>query len=372
MNRSRVSLYLGGSKKQPGPSFELRDMPTPTPRAGEVLVRNLGCTICGSDLHTVRGDRAVPTPTILGHEITGEVAACGPGQPVRDVDGGLLREGDRVVWCLVAACGSCLFCERGLPQKCVRGMKYGHAPFEPGHELHGGLAEHCILVPGTAIVRLPQGLPLELACPASCATATVVAALEAAGDVRGRAVCVLGAGLLGLTAVAMARDAGARDVVSVDVQPSRLERARALGATHAVTPGELPDAVAGPEAPSRFDVALELTGSPDAFRLVWPRVETGGVIVAVGAVFPSPAVALPLEELVRRQLTLKGVHNYAPRHLQRAVEWLAATPRQQDLAALVTAWYPLADVARAFEAAAAPEHVRVGVRLTAARDAYRT
>ena len=104
---------------------------------------------------------------------------------------------------VVANCGECFDCQRNLPQKCSNAVKYGHEAFRLGMELLGGLAEYCLLTTGTAIVRLPEDLLLEVICPASCATATIASALEN-HQVADRVVLVTGAGLLGLTACAMA------------------------------------------------------------------------------------------------------------------------------------------------------------------------
>ena len=190
--------------------------PAPKLRRGEMLVRVLGCTLCGSDLHSFEGRRSVPVPTILGHEIVGEIVSFGESAARADLAGKPLAIGDRITWAIVANCGQCLMCQRGLPQKCLQGTKYGHEPLHPGRELLGGLAEHCLLVEGTAIIKLPDALPLAVACPASCATATVAAAMEAAGELHGRSVCLFGAGMLGLTACAMARAAGAVQIICVD------------------------------------------------------------------------------------------------------------------------------------------------------------
>src|SRR5262249_8984673 len=166
------------------------------------LVDVVACTLCGSDIHTLHGCRAVPVPTILGHEILGRIAAFGPEAPRRDAVGHPLQEGDRVTWGVVARCGGCFYCLRGLPQKCERQVKYGHEPLRPGLELTGGLAGHCLLMPGTTVLRVPDDLSDALVCPVNCATATVAAALEAAGPIDGRRVLVMGSGMLGVTAMA--------------------------------------------------------------------------------------------------------------------------------------------------------------------------
>src|SRR5262245_10612803 len=226
----RVSSSLAAVFSGVSGQMELREISRPEPSSGEILVRVLGCTLCGSDLHTFEGRRQVPTPTVLGHEVTGEIVALGPDAPRCDLAGQELRCGNRITWSLVASCGQCVFCQHDLPQKCVKAVKYGHEPLRPGRELLGGLAEHCLLVPGTSIVRLPDDFPLEVACPANCATATAAAALEAVGEIQGTRVLVLGAGLLGLTVCAMARTRRAAEVICVEVNSERRTRARLFGA----------------------------------------------------------------------------------------------------------------------------------------------
>ena len=330
----------------------------------EILVRVSGCTICGSDLHSFHGRRTVPVPTILGHEIVGEIIEIGGTSTLFDLEGRELRRGDRVTWAIMANCGFCDLCQRGLSQKCLNGVKYGHEPFRPGRELLGGLAEYCLLVPGTSIVRLPDELPLAVACPASCATATIAAALEAAGDLTGRTVCLSGAGMLGLTACAMSRVQGAAKVVSVDPVSARRKLATEFGATRTCPPDEL-SAVAIEEVGTLgFDVVLELSGNPAAFQATWPLIRTGGTLALVGSVFPGPSMPIALEQIVRRHLTIRGVHNYAPRHLLEAVKFLSFAHTQYPFARLVSEWIPLTSIADAFRRGSHPDTIRIGVYST--------
>jgi alcohol dehydrogenase len=300
-------------------------------------------------------------PTVLGHEIVGEIVAFGEGTARIDLAGDPLQIGDRVTWAIVASCGECFYCRRNLPQKCLRSVKYGHEAFRPGRELLGGLAEHCLLVRGTAIIRVPAGLPLEVACPASCATSTVAAALEAAGDLQGRTICILGAGMLGLTACAMSRTAGAAEVVCVDTNEARRAQARLFGATHALAPDELATVVRELTQGHGLDLLLEFTGSTPAFENAWPQLRIGGRAVLVGAVFPGPAISLLPEQIVRRQLTLTGVHNYAPRHLVAAMAFLGQNQGAFPFENLVSAWHPLSATEDAFRIARETQAVRIGV-----------
>lgn len=356
MTMSLAAVFTGA-----GQPLDMQWIAVTNPQEAEILVRVLGCTLCGSDLHTFDGRRTVAVPTILGHEIVGRIEAFGPAASRRDFSGEELNVGDRVTWSIVASCGECFYCCRGLPQKCERMIKYGHEPLRPGQELTGGLAEHCLLAPGTAIVRLPESLSLAAACPASCATATIAAALDAAGDLSGKTVLIAGAGMLGLTACAMSRAAGATEVICVDVNPERVARATQFGATRTVSPDKIESAVSVATGKYGVDAVLELSGSPAAFESAFPLVRTGGTLVLVGAVFPSRPIPLAMEQIVRRHLTLRGIHNYAPRHLQTAVQFLS-TNSQYPLDTLVAGWLPLSQTEEAFRLAGQPDTLRIGIR----------
>ncbi len=338
-------------------------LPTPIPHSGEALIRVEACTLCASDRHTFEGRRTTPVPTVLGHEIVGRIAAFGPETPTVDVSGRPLNVGDRITWAVVAACGRCVMCSRRLPQKCLHAVKYGHASLATERDLRGGLAEHCLLAPGTALVRLPEELPLEVVCPASCATATIIAALEAAETSQPKRFGILGAGMLGLTACAVARMRGAEAILCVDPAPERRALALAFGATDAVSPEEWEEATQRASAGLGLDAVLELSGSSAAYEAGWRSLRTGGTLVLVGAVFPGDPVPLLLEQVVRRMMTIRGVHNYAPHHLADAVAFLSEWGTRFPFDQLVTEWFPLEQIAAAFDAARNPAALRIGIRL---------
>jgi len=354
---SSLAAVFEGSAGQ----IELRRLPTPKPRGAEILVRVLACTLCGSDVHTIAGRRSVAVPTVLGHEIIGEIVDFGETANTSDLTGREICPGDRVTWAIVASCGACFLCRRGSPQKCLHAVKYGHEPLRPGRELLGGLADHCLLVPGTSILRLPDDLPLAAACPSSCATATIAAALEAAGGLHDRNICIFGAGMLGITACAMARALGAAEIVCVDPISARRDRALLFGASRVASPNDFAAVADGTVSTLGFDAVLELSGNPAAFHAGWPRIRLGGTLVLVGSVFPGEPISLPLEEIVRRHLTIRGIHNYAPRHLLTAVAFLSSHHRQIPFASLVTHWIPLTSISSAFAECGQHDAIRVGV-----------
>jgi alcohol dehydrogenase len=353
---SQALVFVG-----PGLPLELREFPTPDPEGSEVLVEVVACTLCGSDLHTIQGKRQEPTPTVLGHEILGRIVRFGPTASRQDAAGLSLGLGDRVTWAIVANCGECFFCRRSLPQKCERRVKYGHEPLGLRRDLTGGLADHCLLAPGSAIFRVPDPLSDEAACPANCATATVASAIEAAGELQGRSVLIMGSGMLGVTAAAWASTLGASSVIACDASPDRRALARTFGSTLAVAPDELALSVAEATEGHGVDSVIELTGSPDAFEQSLPLVRLGGTIVLVGSTYPARAVPLALEQVVRRCLTFKGLHNYAPRHLQAALEFLGDHP-ELPFSSVVGPWQPLDLVAEAVSEGLAPKILRLGVR----------
>lgn len=327
-----------------GEPFRIVETPLPErPGPGEVLVTIDLATVCGSDLHTTRGRRPSPAPGVLGHEQVGRVVAveqrAGP-----HVDGSAIRPGDRIVWSVAASCGTCRRCRAGVPQKCTGLLKYGHQPLDPARPLTGGFATHCVLARGTATAVVPDAVPDAVAAPASCATATVAAVAEAAGGFApGDRVLVTGAGMLGVTAVAMASRAGA-EVTVADPHAGRRARALRFGAATAVAVADGP-----------VDVALELSGAPGAVRSCLDSLDVGGTAVLAGSVSPGPAVDLDPERLIRGLHTVVGVHNYAPRHLEAAVGFLAAEHARFPFGGLTGGPWPLDDLDAAFAAAAEPD-----------------
>jgi putative phosphonate catabolism associated alcohol dehydrogenase len=326
-----VNAYTAAIFDGPGLPLRLASFRNFALQPGETLVRVTACTICGSDLHTLAGRRPAPTPSILGHEAVGIELATGR----------------RVTWSIMACCGECERCRRGMEQKCERLFKYGHAAHTGAPS--GGLSECIVLRPGTTILEVPAGLPDEVVCPANCATATVAACLRVAGDVAGRSVLVQGAGLLGLTAAAMASAAGAAAVHVVEPSAERRQLATQFGATATHPTAETVPPV---------DIALELSGRSD--RL--PALRVGGVWVLAGAVFTVPPLPIDPEAMVRGLWRIEGVHNYRPQDLATALNFLAAESARFPFAALVPRTFPLAEVNAALDYVAAARPPRVMIR----------
>lgn len=335
--------------------FELVDVTTPELAAGEALVEIELATICGSDIHTVSGHRATPMPTVLGHEAVGRVVGTTPS--TLDVDGSPVQIGDRVTWTIGTACGRCRRCLRGIPEKCEQVRKYGHERITESWRLNGEFATHTHLIAGTGIVPVPEELPAALAAPSNCATATVVAAARRAGLRPGDDVAVLGCGMLGLTAILLARESGAARIVATDIDEGRRALAAEFGADVVVDPSGLREAA----GPAGVDVVFEVSGNPRSVEAALDCAGIGGVVALVGSVSPSDGVVFEPSTLVRRLVTVVGSHNYTASDLADAVAFLSRSSGTSLLAALVSDPFPLEALDVAFDAARAGVAPRVSV-----------
>ncbi len=208
--------------------IRIEEYGTPAADEGEIVLRTKMCGICATDIKTLLG-QGLPKdlPTILGHEVVGEIAETGKG--VTDY-----AVGDRVAVYPIAVCGECYFCKRGRNSLCEH--EFGLA-----HGIEGGFAEFVRLpkqiVNIGGVVKLADDLPFEkavLAEPLSC----VYASLKACNVEPESTVLILGAGPMGLMHVKMAKWAGAR-VISVDLLDSRLETAKTMGADFCLNPGSV-------------------------------------------------------------------------------------------------------------------------------------
>lgn len=362
MRDSRIAIFDGVD--QP---LRLERERIPELKRGEILVRNEYTTLCRSDLTTFVGRRKEKTPTILGHEIVGRIAAFGPESAQADCRGDTLEPGDRITWGIYASDPESPLARRGIPQKGEDLFKYGHERIANGSTLHGGLAEYCILRRHTPIIKIREPVPLPVLALINCSASTAAGALRLAGDVRGRVVLISGAGMLGVFAAAMCRMAGAAEVVAVDVNAERLRTIRLFGADRGCPmPGEdadpsecLQEVLQG----SRADIALDFSGSPSAMEVSLLALGIGGVAVWVGATFPQRDLRVNAEVVIRNLYTIRGLHNYNAGDLVRAVEFLEHHHDAFPFIDLIRDGFTLDSVNEAFACGIQENPHRVGLRI---------
>jgi L-iditol 2-dehydrogenase len=306
--------------------LEVRDAPTPVPAADEVLIRVKACGICGSDVHGMDGStgRRKP-PIVMGHEGAGLIAQLGPR-----VAG--WREGERVTFDSTIYCGACAFCRQGRVNLCDSRRVLGVSCDE--YRRDGAFAEF-VAVPARILYRLPEEVAFEQAAMTE-ALSVAAHAVGRAGVSPGETVLVVGAGMIGLLIVQVLRASGAGRVIAVDLAPERLELARRLGADVVLRA----DGVNVPDEVKKLgggaDAAFEAVGTSEAVNTAVLALRKGGRLVLVGNV--SAEVALPLQAVVTRELTLAGSCASAGEY-PACLEMIAR--KQVNVDALVSALAPL-------------------------------
>jgi L-iditol 2-dehydrogenase len=276
--------------------LEVVEMPVPKAGRGEVLVRVAACGVCGSDVHGYDGSsgRRIP-PIVMGHEAAGVVAAVGDG-----VTG--FAAGDRVTFDSTVFCGACDFCRRGEVNLCDNRQVMGVSCGE--YRRAGAFAEF-IVVPERIIYRLPD--KLEFAEAAMLEAVSVALHAVRLAEMRGgETALVIGAGMIGLLVLQAARAAACSQVISADIDATRLKLARDVGADAAIEGSRdtLVREVMRLTAERGVDVVFEAVGREETVGTAIDCVRRGGTVVLVGNI--APAVTLPLQKVVTRQIRLQG------------------------------------------------------------------
>ncbi len=282
-------------KAEDAPGLWLKDVPEPVMGINDVKIRVLYTGICGTDLHIHDWDAwaraTIPVGLVIGHEFVGEVVAVGANVP--DVHPGQLVSGEGHV-----VCGRCRNCLAGRRHLCAhtRGV---------GVNRDGAFAEFIVL-PMSNIWHHAPGIAPEVAAifdPFGNAVHTALAF-----PVLGEDVLVTGAGPIGIMAAAVAKHAGARHVVISDPNPYRRALAEKVGVTRAVDPLQAPlsEVQAELTMSEGFDVGLEMSGNPNAFRDMLGQMSHGAKIAMLG--IPSKEMAIDWNQVIFNQLTIRGIY----------------------------------------------------------------
>ncbi len=316
-------------------------------------------TLCGSDIHTYCGHRAEPENVVLGHEIVGDILWIDAAHPHIDANGNKIAIGDRVVWSIFAVPADVTPPRQDMPQKSQQLFKYGHALAKDNDIFNGGLADYCVLKANTALIKITPSLPVKVAATISCAHATVMGAIRVARDITNKSVLIFGAGLLGLSCVAMCREFGAATIRLIDKERHRLDWGKKFGANDVY---ELPDT--GSAYPwKESNIVFDMTGHTDAMLSGIHSLKTGGCAVWIGAVFPSAPVLVNAEMMVRKLLQIRGLHNYNYDDFVKATAFIETHYQTYPFEELIEKEFPLSEVNEAFQFASEKKPVRVGITI---------
>jgi S-(hydroxymethyl)glutathione dehydrogenase/alcohol dehydrogenase len=329
-----MSMMRAAILDQAPGGVHVEEIPIPEPRRGEILVKVRACGVCHTDLHVMKAEVAFPTPAVMGHEISGTVAALGP-----DVEGPVV--GTRVVCAFIMPCGFCGPCGMGRDDLChsffamnrLKGALYdgtSRLSRKDGSPIAmysmAGLAEYAV-VPATDVFALPDELPLEESAVLGCAVFTAYGAVRHGADLRGgERIAVVAVGGVGINVIQVARAFGASQIIAVDVRDDKLAAAVRLGATDVVN-------AAAQDATARVreltegrgvDVAFEVLGLPQTFTQAFEMIRDGGRMVAVGIAPGRTAAPVEITRLVRRELRILGSYGARTRSDMPEIIRLAA------------------------------------------------
>jgi Zn-dependent alcohol dehydrogenase len=301
--------------REVGAPLSVEDVELDEPKDGEVRVRIEAAGVCHSDLHYMTGDLPAKLPLVVGHEGVGIVEAVGPRITDR------VSVGDRVAMLWRPRCGECEACVAGNPVLCrfgrvlatTNGLMDGtsrlHQDGQPIHHLMGVscFAEH-VVVSETSALRVPDGVPPEIAAISACAVITGVGAvLNAVERPSGRPLAVFGAGGVGLAVVMGAALTGAHPVIVIDIDPVKLDLARRVGATHVV------DAREGDVVERVLELSdggvpwmIDAVGRPETMAQAVSCLRPAGTLVAIGLNRADATFSVPINELVQRQKRIIG------------------------------------------------------------------
>jgi Zn-dependent alcohol dehydrogenase len=353
--------------EEAGKPIQISDVDIADPGPGQVRVKVTHCGCCHSDLSIVNGSFPAPMPIVLGHEAAGIVDAVGLGVTSH-------APGDPVVLTPCPPCGTCYWCVRGEASSCVNsvsimtnqfldgttGLSRGDETVYRGVGL-GGFAEY-VLTPANGAVKVPEDVPLEIACVVGCAVQTGVGSvLNTAQVVEGATVLVMGLGGVGLSVVQGARLAAASRIIVSDPIAQRREVAGALGATDFIDPTS-EDLVERVREMTEVgvDYAFEAAGRGELISAGVMAARNRGTIVCVGAPPIQDAINVaPAALFVISEKKLMGTVLGSSNSLHEIPRLLSLyRAGRLDLEALITARRPLAEINEAMDDLEAGKGVR--------------
>ncbi len=322
-------------KEAPGKGLTLKRVPVPQPGIGEVQIKIHKTAICGTDVHIYNWDpwsqQHIRPPMVIGHEYVGEITALGPG--VSDYSIGDIVSGEGHI-----VCGHCRNCRAGNGQWC----KFTRSV---GVDRDGAFAEY-LCIPETNVIRIPANIPEDIvsffdAYGNATHTATMF-------DVVGEDVLITGAGPIGMMAVGICRQNGARRIIVTDVNQYRLDIAKQMGA-HAVVNlahDKLEDAMREQGMVEGFDVGLEMSGNGAALNQLLKSMRNGGKVALLG--IAGPGTVIDWNDVIFKGLTLQGI--YGRKMYETWYKLMAMIEAGLDLSPIITHRFHYTEYEKGFEA----------------------
>jgi threonine 3-dehydrogenase len=331
---SQVKQMKSLAKLHREPGIWLTDNPVPEMGPNDLMIKIRKTAICGTDMHIFNWDewsqQTIPVPMIVGHEYVGEVVEIG-----QEVAG--FKIGDRVSGEGHITCGHCRNCRAGRRHLCRNTTGVGV-------NRQGAFAEY-LVIPAFNAFKIPANISDDMAAIFDPFGNAVHTALSF--DLVGEDVLITGAGPIGIMAAAVAKHAGARFVVITDVNDYRLDLAKTMGATRVVNVASenLKDVMNELGMTEGFDIGLEMSGVPSAFRDMLDKMNHGGKIAMLG--IPPQSVAVDWNTVIFKGLTIKGV--YGREMFETWYKMVSLLQSGLDLSPMITHQFSINDFAKGFE-----------------------
>ena len=322
-------------KAKPEVGLWMENVPVPEVGPNDVLIRVKKSAICGTDVHIWNWDqwaqKTIPVPMVVGHEFVGEIAEVGSAVTK-------YRVGERVSGEGHIVCGKCRNCRAGRGHLC-------HYTKGVGVNRPGSFGEF-VCIPEHNVVPIPDDVPDEVAAIFDPFGNAVHTALSV--DLVGEDVLVTGAGPIGIMGAMVAKRSGARKVVITDINPVRLDLARNVGIDHVVdaSKADLAEVMGQIGMTEGFDVGLEMSGAPPAFRSMIDTMNNGGKIAILG--IAPDGFGIDWNKVIFKMLTLKGI--YGREMFETWYKMIAFVQGGLDLAPIITHRIGIDDFREGFEA----------------------
>ncbi|HEY6395301.1 MAG TPA: zinc-binding dehydrogenase [Candidatus Binataceae bacterium] len=342
--------------------IEFHEYDVPPPPPGGAIASVTQTNVCGSEVHMWKGEFG-RSGIMPGHEMSGRIHSLGAGVRT-DSAGAPVKEGDRIAPVYYGVCYRCANCVNGNHAACTaKTFGVRHPDQEP--HFTSTFATHYVIRPDQYFCRVPDNVPDNVASCANCAMSQVYWSLDRARLAYGETVAVLGAGGLGLHAMAIAKARGAR-VIAVDAVGPRLEQARRFGADETVSIRDYPQAEAREKRLRELcqgwpDVVLEVAGIPEAFLEAMKIVRNGGRVIEVGNISPGLTVTIPPSIVTFKSLEIIGVATYPPHYLKKSLDFLEQHIARFPYTELCDATFPLSRAADALDKSERREVTRAGL-----------
>ena len=339
--------------------YVIEEYEVPDPEPGAIVLKITQAGICGSDLHSWRGDQSPdlrpmpPAGRAAGHEGTGTVYKLGFGVTT-DALGRPIKEGDRLMYTAIKPCNHCYQCLSGNQNWCPNRGGAGEAGEWP--YFTGTYSDYCYISPSQPVFAVPDDLPDNALGFINCAMGTGTEGLLRAGCKEGDYVVIQGAGGLGLNATAMAKNMGAHRVIVLDRLEDRLRLAEQFGADHTIDIGEFntPETrkrrIMGLTTGRGADIGMELVGRAELLVEGIDFLANGGTYLEIGNIVAGPTVDFDPSTLLRGK-KIMGSTMYRPSLLPMMMEMMQQNLDRLPFDKIVSNSFPLAEVNAAFEQA---------------------